>query len=229
MPKNILNRFYGKNVSSQFSVREDDQVEIWDYWQAPIKGIEDVYAVIIRGEGGKLARYGRNPFPYKGIPYRAKSYDPHEYQPDGIGLLEQYRPVQEVVNNFLNMRIKDVRENIISPIATAGNLITAQTQEDQRNGQKIWRLSEELLEMAKDPAFDIRKQFVELPIRTSTQELLTADLPFILGQGKETTSISDVFRGQNPQSGATLGQIQEQLSRNQGVFRPIYMNVMRAF
>ena len=68
-----------------------------------ILGIDDVYAVIIGGEGGKLARYGRNPFPYKGIPYRAKSYDPHEYQPDGIGLLEQYRPVQEVVNNFLNM------------------------------------------------------------------------------------------------------------------------------
>ena len=224
-----LRRFFGDNFNSQFSVEEDEQIEIWDYWQAPIKGLDDVYAVVIGGEGGELARYGRNPFPYKGLPYRAKSYDPNEFRPDGMGLVEQYRPIQEVVNNFLNMRITDVRKNIIRPVAATGRFITAQTQEDFKNGNKIVRLSEEVMEASRDPSFDLRKHFVELPIGTSTGELLVQDLPFILSQGQESTQISDVFRGQAPPRQATLGQIQEQLTRNQGVFRPIYLQVMRGF
>src|SRR3990167_8004000 len=228
LPSNIMERYYGKNLNESFSIEEDNMVEVWDYWQAPIKGLDDVYAVVLGGEGGELVRYGRNPFPYKGLPYRAKSFDPHEYQPDGVGLVEQYRPVQEVVNNFLNMRIIDVRKNIIKPVAATGNFIDLQTQQDFKDGQKIVRLSEAVLEASRDPSFDLRKHFVELPFGTSTQELFT-DLQFILGQGKETTNISDVFRGQNPQSGATLGQIQEQLGRNQGVFRPIYLQIMRSF
>lgn len=224
-----LRRFYGDNFNSQFSVEEDELIEVWDYWQAPVKGLDDVYAVVLGGEDGELVRYGRNPFPYKGLPYRAKSYDPDEFRPDGTSLVEQYRPIQEVVNNFLNMRLTDVRKNIIRPVAATGRFITAETQDDFKDGHKIVRLSEEVMDAAKDPAFDLRKHFVELPIGTSTQELLIGDLPFILGQGKETANVSDVFRGQAPPHQATLGQVQEQLNRNQGVFRPIYMQVMRGF
>lgn len=224
-----LQRFFGDNFNNNYSIEEDELIEVWDYWQSPIKGLDDLYAVILGGENGQLVRYGRNPFPYKGLPYRAKSYDPNEFRPDGTGLAEQYRPFQEVVNTFLNLRITDVRKNIVRPVAATGRFITAQTQQDFKDGQKIVRLSDEVLEASRDPAFDIRKHFAELPIGTSTQELLVADLPFIIGQGKEGTNISDVFRGQSPPHQATLGQIQEQLTRNQGVFRPVYLQVMRGF
>src|SRR3990167_9236268 len=224
-----LRLFYGENFNSQFSVEEDELIEAWDYWQAPLKGLDDVYAVVLGGESGELVRYGRNPYPYKGIPYRAKSYDPNEFRPDGTGLVEQYRPIQEVVNNFLNMRITDVRKNITRPVAATGRFITTQTQQDFKDGNKIVRLSDEVMEASREPSFDLRKHFFELPIGTSTQELLIADLPFVLGQGKEAVNVSDVFRGQAPPHQATLGQVQEQLSRNQGVFRPIYLQVMRGF
>ena len=224
-----LRRFYGDNFNSQFSVEEDELIECWDYWQAPVKGLQDAYAVMLGGESGELVRYGRNPFPYKGIPFRAKSYDPNEFRPDGTGLVEQYRPIQEVVNNFLNMRITDVRKNITRPVAATGRFITTQTQQDFKDGNKIVRLSDEVMEASREPSFDLRKHFFELPIGTSTQELLIADLPFVLGQGKEAVNVSDVFRGQAPPHQATLGQVQEQLSRNHGVFRPIYLQVMRGF
>jgi len=230
MPENIRRRYYGADdTQRRFSLEEDDRIEVWEYWQAPIQGRSDVYAVILGGENGKLVRYGRNPFPYKGIPYRSKSYDPHEFRPDGMGIVGHYTPFQELVNNFLNMRIMDVRKNIIQPVAATGRFVDAQTQDDFKNGQKIVRLSDEVLEASNDPAFDLRKHFVPLPFTTSTGELLVQDLPFILGQGKETGHVSDVFKGQAPPHQATLGQIQEQLSRNQGVFRPIYMQVMRGF
>ena len=230
VPDTIKRRYFGDTSSEpRFALMEDEQIEVWDYWQAPRHGRDDVYGVIVGGENGKLVRYGRNPFPYKGLPFRGKSYDPHEFRLDGTGLVEQYTPFQEVVNNFLNMRITDVRKNIIRPVAATGRFVDAQTQEDFRDGQKIVRLSPEVLEASKDPAFDIRKHFVDLPFSTSTGEILVQDLPFILGQGSESSHQSDVFRGQSPPHQATLGQIQEQLSRNQGVFRPIYLQVMRGF
>ena len=229
-PEEIKRRYLGKDYKvNTFSMPEDELVEIWDYWQAPRQGRSDVYAVILGGENGRLVRYGRNPFPYKGIPFVSKSFDPHEFRPDGTGAVEQFTPFQELINNFLNMRITDVRKNIIRSVAVTGKFIDAQTQEDFKNGNKFVRLSDEVLEAANDPNFDVNKHFAELPGGTSTQELLVQDLPFILGQGKESSQVSDVFRGQNPQPGATLGQIQEQLSRNQGVFRPIYLQVMRGF
>ena len=229
IPERELRRYYGENFQQSYSVEEDDLVECWDYWQAPTKGLQDVYATILGGETGELVRYGRNPYPYKGIPFRGKSFDPNEFRPDGTPLTEQYRPFQEVINNFLNMRITDVRKNIIRPVAMTGRFVDAQTQADFQDGHKIVRLAEEALEASKDPQFDLRKHVFELPFQTSTQELLVADLPFVLGQGKESTNVSDVFRGQAPPHQATLGQIQEQLSRNQGVFRPIYLQVMRSF
>ena len=229
IPDDIFRRYYGENFTPSASIQEDELIEMWDYWQAPTRGLQDVYAVIVGGESGQLGRYGRNPYPYKGLPYRAKSFDPHEYRPDGTGLVEQYRPFQELINNFLNMRITDVRKNIIRPVAATGRFIDGQTQQDFQDGQKIVRLSDEVLEASKDPAFDIRKHFVELPFQTSTDSLLVQDLPFILNQGKESSNISDVFRGQAPPHQATLGQVQEQLNRNQGVFRPIYLQVMRGF
>lgn len=225
----VRRRYYHENYTAHSTVTEDDLIEIWDYWQAPRQGLEDVYAVIIGGEGGELVRYGRNPYPYKGIPYRMKSFDPHEFRVDGTGLVEMYRPFQEIINNFLNMRISDVRKNIIRPVAATGQFINAQTQQDFRDGNKIVRLSEDVLEASKDPGFDLRKHFVELPFQPSTDALLVQDLPFILGQGKENTHQSDVFRGQAPPHQATLGQIQEQLSRNQGYYRPILLQVMRGF
>ena len=225
----IRRRYYSENYTSHSTIEEDDLVEIWDYWQAPRQGLDDVYAVVIGGEGGQLARYGQNPYPYKGIPYRMKSFDPHEFRVDGTGLVEQYRPFQEVINNLLNMRITDVRKNIIRPVAATGQFIDATTQQDFRDGNKIVRLNEAVLEASKDPGFDLRKHFVELPFQPSTETLLVGDLPFILGQGKESTHQSDVFRGQAPPHQATLGQIQEQISRNQGYYRPILLQVMRSF
>src|SRR3990167_3211548 len=174
-----LRRFYGENFNSQYSVDEDELIECWDYWQAPVKGLDDAYAVILGGEGGELVRYGRNPYQYKGLPYRGKSYDPNEFRPDGTGLGEQYRPIQEVVNNFLNLPLTDVRKKIIRPAAATGRFITAQTQQDFKDGHKIVQLSDEVLEASRDSAFDLRKHFVELPIGTSTEQLLVADLPFV--------------------------------------------------
>lgn len=229
IPDDVLRRYYGENYQRNSSVTEDELIEVWDYWQAPTRGLQDCYAVILGGENGRLVRYGRNPFPYKGLPYRAKSFDPNEFRPDGTPLTEQYRPFQELVNNFLNMRVTDVRKNIIRPVVATGRFVDAQTQQDFADGQKIVRLSDEVLEASKDPAFDIRKHFAELPFQTSTENLLVMDLPFVLGQGKESANVSDVFRGQAPPHQATLGQVQEQLSRNQGAFRPVYLQVMRGF
>lgn len=229
MDDTVRRRYYQENFTAHSTVQEDDLIEIWDYWQAPRQGLDDVYAVVIGGQGGHLVRYGRNPYPYKGIPYRGKSFDPHEFKVDGTGLVEMYRPFQEIINNFLNMRITDVRKNIIRPVAATGRFINAQTQQDFSDGNKIVRLSEDVLEASKDPSFDLRKHFVELPFQPSTDQLLVMDLPFILGQGKENTHQSDVFRGQAPPHQATLGQIQEQLSRNQGYYRPILLQVMRGF
>lgn len=225
----ILRRYYGENFNRSSSVTEDELMEVWDYWQAPTRGLQDVYAVILGGESGQLVRYGRNPYPYKGLPYRAKSFDPHEYRPDGTSLVEQYRPFNEIINNFYNMRVTDVRKNILRQVAVTGKFIDAQTQQDFKDGQTYIRLSEDVMEAAKDPAFDLRKHFAELPGGTSTDTLLVQDLPFIMGQGKESVNVSDVFRGQAPPHQATLGQVQEQLNRNQGVFRPIYLQVMRGF
>jgi len=226
----IRRRYCGADdTGHRFSIAEDELLEVWDYWQAPRHGRDDAYAVILGGRGGHMVRYGRNPFPYKGLPYRAKSFDPNNYRPDGVGLVQQYTPFQELVNNFLNMRITDVRKNIIRPVAVTGRFIDAQTQQDFKDGNQYVRLSDEVMEASKDPSFDLKKHFSELPGGTSTGELLVQDLPFVLGQGSESSHLSDVFKGQAPPHQATLGQIQEQLSRNQGVYRPIYLQVMRGF
>ena len=221
-------RFFGERFNNFDNIKEDELIEVWHYWQAPVKGLGDLYAVILGGEQGSLVRYGRNPYPYKGLPYVGRSYDEDEFRPDGTGLIEQYRPFQETINNFMHMRITDVRKNISRQTAVTGKFITKQTQEDFADGNSFIRLSEDAFDLANgDPSFDIRKHFADLPSGTSTSELLVQDLPFILKLGNESSQISEVFRGQNPQPGATLGQVQEQLARNQGAFRPIWLNIMR--
>ena len=223
----MFKRYFGDHYQKRFSIQEDELIECYEYWQAPVKGVGSAYGVLVGGITGELACYGENPMPYKGLPYRAKAFDPDEWALDGTSVVEQYRPFQEVLNTFINYRVTDVRKNIIRPVAATGRFIDAQTQQDFADGHKIVRLSEEVLEASKDPSFDLRKHFVELPFGTSTSELLQQDLPMLLGLGKESSNVSDVLRGMAPPHQATLGQIQEQLSRNQGVFRPVYMQVMR--
>lgn len=221
-----LKRFLGENYGRDFTIPEDDLVECVDYFQAGRRGVDDLYAVYLGGIDGELVRYGRNPMAHKKtIPYRAKSYDPHEYRADGTGLVDHYKPFQQTINQFLNMRINDVQQNIISPVVMTGPFFNKQTQEDMKNGNKIVRLDESVLEAAQDPNFDLRKHIYELPIRTSTRELFD-DLGFLLNQGKEASNVSDIFRGQSISKRQTLGEVNEQLSRNQGQFRPIYLQVM---
>lgn len=227
-----LARIYGQTnfLNGESNIIEDDLIEIWDYWQAPIGGLVDVYAVVIGGREGALARYGRNPFPYKGIPYRGKAFDPKEDSVDGVSFVEQYSPMQQAINQIYNLRFKDVRKNIISPVMVLHDAVDEQTQQDMADGHKLVRASAAITARLKDnPNEKLADMFVPLPISTSTQELLVGDLPAILGLGKEASHITDVFQGQAPQGRNTLGQIQEQLSRSQGAFRPIYLSVMRWF
>ena len=226
-----LKRIMGDNIEGKFSIPEDDLVEIIEYWQSPGKGVGDAYAVMLGGIDGELVRYGENPYPYKNHPYIGKSFDPDEAGIDGEGICEQYRPIQEVVNNFLNMRIDDVRQNMITPAFLPEDYVDKQTLEDFQAGNKFIRLNKEAIDGAKstNPNFDLRKEIFEIPVRTSTGELLVADLPFILSQGKETSNISDTFSGRAGPHSQTLGEIQEVLQRNQGVFRPIYLQLMRSF
>ena len=223
-----LARYFGKEAASSVtSVREDEQIEVWHYWQSPVKGLDDVYAVTL-DTGTQLVRYGGNPFPYKGHPFRGKSYDPHEWRVDGNGLVELYRSVQEVLNTLFNLRLDDVRANIHSPIGTTGRLVDDTTVEDFKNRNKMVRFNSEAVDAVRQmsPNFKLADEFAELPVRTSTDGIFN-DMGFLLQQGKELVNIGDAFRGQMPQKEATLGEVQETLTRNMGVFRPIWLQVMK--
>jgi hypothetical protein len=223
-----MKRYFGESYLRGEYVREDEMVEFWEYWQSPHSGKDSIYAVVLGGDGGELVRYGENPYPYKGHPYRGKSYDMNEHRPDGTSLIEQNEAFQILKNTFVNLRLNDVRQNIISPVAATGKFIDKQTQQDFKDGKKIVRLSEEAYEASKDPNFALSKHFFQLPFATSTGELLTQDLPYIEQQARQSSAISEVFRGQAPQGAATLGQVQEQVSRTQGIIRPIYQQVLRS-
>jgi hypothetical protein len=226
--EDTMKRFLGKNWNTRTNIEEDDLVLVGEYWQAPVKGRDDRYAVFLGGvESGTLVRYGRNPFPYKGLPYRGKSYSINEERPDGKGLVEEYRPYQQIINTLLNYRLEDVRKNVNERIGTLEDLVTETTLNDFESGQSLVRLNGAMFD--KDSNVNLRNYFVPLTNGTSTQELLSGDIPSILQLGDSNSFISEVFKGQSP-SGAppTLGQLQEQLSRNQGVFKPIYDIVMRS-
>jgi hypothetical protein len=224
-----LNRlFTSKWKTSKITIEEDERIEVWDYWQADSAGLSSVYAVQLGGEEGFLVRYGTNPFPYKGLPYRSKSYSDDDNSPDGEGMVEQETPFQKILNLYTNLRIEDVKKNIINPVMAMRMAIDPETEDDLQGGKKIVTMSagaEAWLEA--NPTRKLEDMFFNLPVNTSTQELITMDLPAIMTMNKEASNVSDVFAGQAPPHQATLGQVQEQLSQNQGVLRPIWMQVMR--
>jgi len=224
-----LRRFFGdQTINASTDIEEDELIEVWHYWQSPKKGLDSVYAVVIGGEDGEVGRYGENPFPYKGHPFRGKSFDPHEWRVDGSGLVEMYRAVQEVVNTLFNLRLDDVRANIHAPVATTDRFVSKQTIQDFEDKNKLVRLDGDEVEAARaqSPNFNLGNEFAPLPIKTSTEGLFT-DLQFIMGQGDQLAHASDAFKGSSPQKEATLGEIQEVLTRNMGAFRPIWLQVMK--
>jgi hypothetical protein len=220
---NSIERMYEDSMSNFSAIEEDEAVEVWDYWQSPTEGLSDAYAVIIGGADGIMVRYGPNPYPYKNHPYFAKSYDPHEYEVDGEGLVQEMEGIQRVVNTFLNLRLDDVRQNINQRVAVVGDLIDETTMKDFGNNQKFVRLNEEAVR-AKGENYDVKKDFFTLPVTTSTGELQN-DLAFYLAQWKENTGISDAMSGNAMPRQVTATQFNQTLSRSVGTQRPVLLQV----
>jgi hypothetical protein len=220
-------RLFGE-VGNPPDVESDDLIEIWEYWQPAGSGLDDVFAVIMGGEDGRLVRYGRNPFPYKGIPYVMKSYEQPDSGVDGTGLVEQLRPYQTVLNTFLNMRIDDVRENMISQALVPETLMGQNALDDFKDRQKFIRMDENGISQAMAEGQKVSDLIVPIPGGTVTGELLGADLPYITQLSSDISNTSAAFRGQESRPGATLGEIQELLARNQGILKPVVTQVMRA-
>jgi hypothetical protein len=136
-------------------------------------------------------------------------------------------PFRKVINTFYDLRTRDVRKNIQRSVAVAGDLVDAQTQEDFANGNMFIRTAPEMTQKIFDSQNKRLQDFIaEIPSGTSTTELLVQDLPFIMAQGQQTSNISEAFRGMAPERQATLGQIQEQISRNTSMMSPILGGVM---
>jgi hypothetical protein len=224
-----LERFYGLDSTvnqTDNTLYCDDMIQCFDYWQFPGQGLGDVYATTIGGINGQLVRYGRNPLPFKGCHYIGSSYSESD-KPDGRGLIEIMEPFQKVINTFYDLRTRDVRKNIQRAVAIAQDLVDAQTQEDFANGNMFIRTAPEMTQKIFDSGNKRLQDFIaEIPSGTSTTELLVQDLPFIMAQGQQTSNISDAFRGMAPERQATLGQIQEQISRNTSMMSPILRGVM---
>lgn len=199
---------------------EDELVEVLEYWQSPREGLSDVYAVMIGGIEGYCLRYGPNPYPYKSHPFFAKSYDPHELEVDGEGLVQELEDLQKILNTFLNMRIEDVRENMQSPIAVDERLVNDRTLEDFQNRSKLLRLDGDYIDSqrANNPSYTARNDVVEIPIRTST-ETIYQDMQFFLSQAKENTGVSDAFAGNVMDRQVTATQYTNTLSRSTGRMR----------
>ena len=204
----------------------DELIEVWHYWQSERRGQPHAYGVMVGGRGGTLVRWGPNPFAYKGIPYRGKAYMRDSYRVDGISLARQYRNIQELYNTFLNLRIADVLENVKRRVFVLAEMFDEQTSKDHRTDQKYIRMKSAFIQQMIEHGMKMSDFLIPDQGGDSTQHLLQ-DLGYLNAEGAATTSISDIFRGQNPQTGATLGQVQEQLQRSLGVFRPIYTQEMR--
>ena len=205
---------------------EDDLVECIDYWQSPGYGMKAVYCAMVGGITGEIVWYGENPFPYKGIPYRGKSYDPHEYKIDGQSFLQKQEQIQELINNVYNLRLQDIRENITSPVFIPQDLINSETKTDFENGSKFIRLDKTAVQGLISKNMRLSDVIYNLPVTTSTAELFQ-DFTMAMGQSQQSSQVSEVFRGQSPQVQATLGQVNEQIVRSQGVFKPVITQVMR--
>jgi hypothetical protein len=223
----ILRRFFGSRHNSNIPVESDDLVEVWFYRQARGRGIDDVYAVKLGGIGGWLVRYGPNPFPGPDIPYCGDSFDRHEFQVDGHGLLEMHEALQEIINTVLNLRLDDLRESLWSPVGLPANLVTEQTKEDIEDRQKFVRFNQDLLEQMRERGVRLGDLIEKIPINDKESTHLYQDLAFLLGQNQSVGHSSDVFRGQTPSKVTTAQEIQEALSNNQGVFRPAFMSIMK--
>ena len=219
-----LRRFFGDQWASTPGVTEDTMVEVWHYWQPRREYQEDCHAVMV---DGTLVRYGEIPGPYKGIPIRGKSYDPHEWKADGTGMVEMYQAIQEIINTLLNMRLDDVRENMWNPLVTLGQFVDQTTLNDIEDRTKFMRLAPTAEEFIKNnPGKSVGDLFQSLGIKPSTAEIFN-DMGFLLGQGKEISHISDSFRGQSASKVQTASEVQEMLSQNQSIFRGPFMQVMR--
>lgn len=229
-----LKRFFGQTDTLVNPILEDEMVHCFDYWQFPRMGLNDAFGTVIGAspkdlKGGKLVRFGRNPFPYKGNPYVAASYNPDD-RPDGQSLVELQKPFQKTINLYTNLRIADIRKNIRKQTFVMEQMFDETTMQDQEDGNSYVRLAKAWSEgVMADPNFDIRKFMFESNPGTSTGELITNDLPHIMELGQKSANLPDVFRGLDAQPGATLGQVQEQISRSSGQFTPVVRQVLRSF
>lgn len=223
-----LARFFGTQNRTPETIESDQLVEIVDYWQFPRKGLGDVYAVMVGGEEGTLVRYGRNFNPYKHNQYIGSSYRKKD-RPDGMGLTQQLRPFQKIINTWVNMRNDDVKANVQRRVAVDRDLVDDRTIKEINAGESWVSLNTEVADAYASANKKLSDGFFTLPIQTSTGELLTHDLPFILSQRQETSHVSDVFRGAPPAPGTPLGIVQEQLTRNAGAFKPVIRQVVLPF
>ena len=203
----------------------DSLIEVHYLWQAEQRGQPHAYGVILGGVRGTLVRFGPIPYAYKGIPHRGKSFLQDPYRPDGMSLVNQYRHIQEIYNTFLNLRIEDVLEGVKRQTGVFDNLFNELSEKDFADGKRFIRLNKDFLAQILDAGRNPQEFMLPLGQGDSTQHLLQ-DLAYIGSEGEKQVSTGDVFRGQNPQSGATLGQVQEQLTRALGVFRPVFAQEM---
>lgn len=224
-----LRRFYGANFDAALPIQQDELVERWHFFQAPGRGMEDRYACTIGGEGNSfLAAYGPNPWPYKGLPFTWKSYDPHEWQSDGSGMVEMETGIQEILNTAVNARIDDWRRNLWAPTGMPEQFVNATTMQDWKERQSIIRFAQEAVDPLIEQGKPLQNYIVPFNMRAENSLQLFQDMSFFLSQGDEIAHTSQPFQGQAPTKVTTASEIQEILSRNQGVFRMPFMQIMRA-
>lgn len=227
-----MKRFFGDNNTIASPIMEDELVQCFDYYQFPRKGLPDVYAVILGGVDGEpngmLARFGRNPNPYKGNPYVGITFNPDD-RPDGESLCDMQAPFQMIINTLYNLRVQDIKKNIIRRKYLPEEMVDDQTIEDWEAGATNVRYSKSFMELImSDDKKKVSDFIFEEQGFTSTSELITHDLDWIMNQGQKSANLPDVFRGLNAQPGATLGQVQEQIARSTGQFTAPMRQVMRA-
>ena len=222
-----LRRFFGSIAIGTPSIEADELVEVRKYIQAPGRGLEHRYACQLGGTGGWLVGYGPNPSPYKGIPYSGDSFDRHEWQIDGKGLLEMHQALNEVINTLLNLRLDDVKQNIWSPSIVPEDLINDQTLDDIENRAKLVRGDKDVIASYVQLGKRLQDYVMPLPINAKSSEAVYQDIAFAMGQSDRAGHSGDVFRGQSPSKVTTAQEIHEVLSNNQGVFQPAFMSIMQ--
>ena len=221
----LLDRLYGRtNNLVQFN-KEDELVQCFEYWQAPGKGLPDVYGVIVGGIDGRLARFGRNPFPYKGLPYIGKSFNPKK-RPDGDSLVDFDTPFQKVLNTFYEYRNADVRKNLTQASIVPQEMVDDTTMDDIENGQRLVRTAAEFTQQIMQmPNRKMSDFMAEFPSGTSTIELLQNDIPLVMNLQKSNIGLNDIQKGATPEKGVTLGATIEALTAPASPYRPVLRQV----